>query len=447
MKASISLDDIWQQSLPMMRGAVGENFFDLWLSPTKLVSLKDGQATVEVPNRFYKEWIEDYHPELIQSAIKSVTDSDVSLKFRIADREDPAQKKIDAKIENRKSKLARKGIFLNPRYTFENFVSGPSNGVAYEAAKAVAQEPGRKYNPMFVYGGVGLGKTHLITAIGNRIVDLAPDLQVLYVSAEQFTTEVVSAFRHNKAEELKRKYRNLDVLLIDDVQYVENKDYTQEELFHTINALYERQKQIVLSSDRPPKEIRQVTDRLRSRFSMGLTADIQLPEFELRRGIIEKKAAENGIDVPPDVVDLVAHKVKTNVRDMEGCLIRLGAHSSLTGSPINVAMAKTVLRDIIQDSDKPLTVDGILKGVAEHFGLKAAELKARKRTKGIAQPRQIAMYLARELTEQSLSDIGKQMGGKDHATVIYACKQVEKRRAADENYDRMVETLRNNIKA
>jgi chromosomal replication initiator protein len=278
-------------------------------------------------------------------------------------------------------------------------------------------------------------------------VDRFRDLNVLYVSAEQFTTEVVSAFRHNKAEELKNKYRNLDVLLIDDVQYVEGKDYTQEELFHTINALYERQKQIVLSSDRPPREIRSVTDRLRSRFSMGLTADIQLPGFELRVGIIQKKAAENAIAIPQDVVELLATKVTTNIRDMEGCLIRLGAHSSLTGSPISVEMAKTVLRDMLQEADRPLTVEGILKAVAEHFGMKPQELKARKRTKGIAQPRQLAMFLARELTDLSLSDIGKQMGGKDHATVIYACKQIEKRCAADENFERMVDTLRNKIKA
>jgi chromosomal replication initiator protein len=441
-----SLEDIWQQSLPLMKNEVGENIFDLWFSPIRLVQMKDNVATLEVPNRFYKEWLEDYHPELLQIILKNVVEADVTVKYRVAATEDAAFKKKDARLENRKSKLARKGIFLNPRYTFESFVVGPSNQIAHAAAQAVSDNPGRLYNPLFVYGGVGLGKTHLITALGNRIVDRMKDLQVLYVSAEQFTTEVVSAFRHNKAEELKKKYRNLDVLLIDDVQYVENKDYTQEELFHTINALYERQKQIVLSSDRPPREIRSVTDRLRSRFGMGLTADIQLPGFELRMGIIQKKAAENAISLPQDVVELVASKVRTNIRDMEGCLIRLGAHSSLTGSPITLGMAKNVLKDVIQDADRPLSVEGILKSVAEHFGLKPQELKARKRTRGIAQPRQIAMYLSRELTEASLSDIGKNMGGKDHATVIYACKQVEKRRAADESFDRMVENLRNNIK-
>ncbi|MGD8351414.1 MAG: chromosomal replication initiator protein DnaA [Nitrospirota bacterium] len=445
MKAS--LDDIWQQSLPLMKGEVGQSVFDLWLSPVRLVQIKDGAATVEVPNRFYKEWIEDYHPDLIRGVLSRVTESEVSVKYRVAAREDASIKKLDARLENRKTKLARKGIYLNPRYTFDTFVVGPSNQIAHAAAMAVADDPGKLYNPLFVYGGVGLGKTHLVTAIGNRAVDRFRDLNVLYVSAEQFTTEVVSAFRHNKAEELKQKYRNLDVLLIDDVQYVEGKDYTQEELFHTINALYERQKQIVLSSDRPPREIRSVTDRLRSRFSMGLTADIQLPGFELRVGIIQKKAAENAIAIPQDVVELLATKVTTNIRDMEGCLIRLGAHSSLTGSPISVEMAKTVLRDMLQEADRPLTVEGILKAVAEHFGMKPQELKARKRTKGIAQPRQLAMFLARELTDLSLSDIGKQMGGKDHATVIYACKQIEKRCAADENFERMVDTLRNKIKA
>ncbi len=441
------LDDIWQKSLPLMRSEVGESVFDLWLSPVRLVQIKDGAAVVEVPNRFYKEWIEDYHPDLIRAALSKVTESDVNVKYRVAAREDASIKKLDARLENRKTKLARKGIYLNPRYTFDTFVVGPSNQIAHAAAMAVAADPGKLYNPLFVYGGVGLGKTHLVTAIGNHAVDRFRDLNVLYVPAEQFTTEVVSAFRHNKAEELKNRYRNLDVLLIDDVQYVEGKDYTQEELFHTINALYERQKQIVLSSDRPPKEIRSVTDRLRSRFSMGLTTDIQLPGFELRVGIIQKKAAENRINIPQDVVELLASKVTTNIRDMEGCLIRLGAHSSLTGSPISAEMAKTVLKDLIREADRPLTVDGILKAVAEHFGLKPQELKARKRTKGIAQPRQLAMFLARELTDLSLSDIGKQMGGKDHATVIYACKQIEKRCAADENFERMVDTLRNKIKA
>ncbi len=443
---TMSLDDIWRQSLPLMKREVGDNVFDLWLSPLRLVQLRDGTATLEVPNRFYKEWIEDYHPDLLGSVLGRVVESAVEVRLRIAGKQDAAVRKMDARLESRRTKLARRGIYLNPRYTFRNFVVGPSNEIAQAAAKAVADNPGRLYNPLFIYGGVGLGKTHLVSAIGNHIVDRKRDLNVHYVSAEQFTNEVVSAFRHGKSEELKRKFRGLDVLLIDDVQYVEGKTATQEELFHTLNSLYEAQKQIVLSSDRPPRDIRQVTDRLRSRFSMGLTADIQPPEFELRVGIIQKKAAENGITIPHDVVELIAAKARSNVRDMEGCLIRLGAHSSLSGSPITLGMAKNVLKDIIHEADKPLTVEGILKSVAEYFGLKPQELKARKRTKEIAVPRQIAMYLAREFTEVSLNDIGKNMGGKDHATVIYACKRIEERRSGDESFDRMVENLINKIK-
>ncbi len=430
----------------MIKEKVGENIFDLWFSPMKMVQIKDGQVTIEVPNRFYKEWIEDYHPNLIAEAVESTIASPVEVKYRFATKEDAALKKMDAKLENRRTKLARKGIYLNPRYTFEGFVVGPSNQFAQAAAKAVSEMPGKVYNPLFIYGGVGLGKTHLISAVGNRVIDKRSDYNVLYVSAEQFTNEVVSAIRHSRTEELKAKYRNLDLLLVDDVQFIENKTTTQEELFHTLNALYERQRQIVLSSDRPPKEIRAVTDRLRSRFSMGLIADIQPPELETKLAIIHKKAEENRMKLPDDVAYYVASKIKSNIRDIEGCLIRLGAHSSLTGSPINLSMAKTILRDFIRDEDRPLTVEFILKTVAEYFGIRLQDIKARKRTKEIAIPRQIAMYLSRELTQASLSDIGKNVGGKDHATVIYACKQIEGKRAKDENFNRMIENLIEKIK-
>lgn len=442
----MDLEDIWKNSLPIIKEGVGENVFDLWFSPTKLVGLKDGQATVEVPNRFYKDWIDDYHPTLIAETLKRVVNAPVEVKYRTSVKEDAAVKKADTRLENRRTELARKGIHLNPKYTFKGFVVGPSNQFAHAAAMAVSDNPGRVYNPLFIYGGVGLGKTHLISAVGNRVVDKKRDLGVLYVSAEQFTNEVVSAFRHGKTEELKAKYRNLDLLLIDDVQFVENKPATQEELFHTLNALYDKQRQIVLSSDRPPKEMKAMTDRLRSRFGMGLIADIQAPEVETKVAILYKKAEVERISLPEDVVFFIASHIRSNIRDMEGCLIRLGAHSSLAGSPINLAMAKNVLRDFIQDEDRPLTVEAITKAVAEYFGIRLQDIKARKRTKEIALPRQIAMYLARELTQSSLSDIGKNMGGKDHATVIYACKQIEGRRAKDENFDRMIENLINKIK-
>jgi len=293
---------------------------------------------------------------------------------------------------------------------------------------------------------VGLGKTHLITAIGNAVIDKKPDISVIFVSAEQFTNEVVSAIRHEKMGELKEKYRNVDLLLLDDIHFIANKTQTQEEFFHTFNSIYERQKQIVISSDRPPKEIGAVTDRLRSRFSMGLIADIQPPELETKVAILQRKAETEKIFVPEDVAYYLASRVKSNIRELEGCLIRLGAQSSLTGRPINKDMAKNILRDLIEDDEKPVTTEHVQKIVSEHFAIKLSDMKAKKRTKEVALPRQIAMYLSKQLTSLSLSDIGKNFGGKDHATVIYACKQVEEKKGKEESFNRMIESLVRKIK-
>jgi len=442
----MDLEEIWEKSLSLIEAKVGNNIFELWFKPMKPVQLKEQQVTLEVPNRFFKEWIEDYYPTLINEVVEGLLGHTVTLKYKISEKQAADIKKLEAKLESRKTRLANRGIYLNPKYTFENFVSGQSNQFAQAAAKAVAEAPGKVYNPLFIYGGVGLGKTHLISAVGNSVIDSKNDYNVLYVPSEQFTNEVVSAVRHGKTEELKKKFRNVDLLLIDDIQFIENKMATQEELFYTINTLYEKQKQIVISSDRPPKEIKTITDRLRSRFSMGLIADIQSPEFETRVAIIHKKGAMERIPLGEEVVHFIAARIKTNIRELEGCLIRLGAQASLTGSPIDIEMAKNVLRDFIQDEEKPVTSEQIQKTVCEYFGLKIQDLKARKRTREIAMPRQIAMYLAKQLTGSSLSDIGKSMGGKDHATVIYACKQIEEKKSKDENFNRMIETLLHKIK-
>jgi len=441
------LEEIWNNCLSFIEKKIGANVFELWFKPMKLAQLKEQTAVLEIPNRFFKEWIEDYYPSLVSEALESVAGHPVTVKFRIAEKVDAEIKKMDARLEGRKQRLASKGIYLNPKYTFENFITGASNQFAHAAAMAIAESPGTSYNPLFVYGGVGLGKTHLITAIGNRIADRRRDFNILYVSSEQFTNEVVAAVRHGKADELKGKYRNLDLLLIDDIQFIENKNATQEELFHTINALYEKQRQIVLSSDRPPKEIKAITDRLRSRFGMGLIADIQPPEVELRMAIIQKKAETERIQLAENVITFLAGKIKSNIRELEGCLIRLGAHASLTGSPIDVAMARTVLRDIIIEDERPVTVEQIQKVVAECFGIKCQEMKSKKRTKEIAIPRQVAMYISKQCTDASLSDIGKNFGGKDHATVIYSCKQIEERRGQDEDFNRLIESLINKIKS
>lgn len=449
----MNLEEIWNNSLLRIEEKVGNNILELWFKPIKLSQLseirkgeKEQQATIDIPNRFFKDWIEDNYPDIIADSIEGILGYPVTVRYRLVEKIDPVVKKMDMRLESRRQKLASRGIYLNPKYTFENFVIGPSNQFAQAAAKAVAEAPGRTYNPLFTYGGVGLGKTHLINAIGNAVIDKSPDIKAIFVTAEQFTNEVVSAIRHEKMGELKEKYRNVDLLLLDDIHFIANKTQTQEEFFHTFNALYEKQKQIVISSDRPPKEIGAITDRLRSRFSMGLIADIQPPELETRMAILLKKAEMEKINVSEEVAYYLASKVKSNIRELEGCLIRLGAQSSLTGRPINEEMAKNILRDLIEEDEKPVTTDLIQKVVCEHFALKLADIKAKKRTKEIALPRQIAMYLSKQLTSLSLNDIGKNFGGKNHATVIYSCKQVEDKRGKDEAFNRMIENLLRKIK-
>ena len=292
----MKLAEIWDSSLGLIRDEVGQSVFELWFSPIKPLEFEDGKLLLEIPNRFFREWIDDYHPSLIADAIEKVTGEKISIEFSLAVKEKADVERKTKKLENRKTRLARKGIYLNPRYTFDDFVVGPSNQFAHAASRAVCENPGASYNPLFIYGGVGLGKTHLVTAIGNRMIDKSKgELNVLFVSSEQFTNEVVSAVRHQKTEELKSKYRNLDMLLLDDIQFIENKAATQEELFHTLNVLYDAGKQIVLTSDRSPNEIRQVTDRLRSRFSMGLTADIEPPEIETKLAIIQMSNGSTNI--------------------------------------------------------------------------------------------------------------------------------------------------------
>ncbi len=442
----MTLEEIWNNSLSKIEEKIGNSIVDLWFRPIKLSQMKEQLVTIEIPNRFFKDWIEDNYPDLIAESIGSFLGSPVTVRFRIAEKIDPDLKKMDMRMENRRQKLASRGIYLNPKYTFKSFVTGPSNEFACAAAERVAEAPGKVYNPLFIYGGVGLGKTHLMTAIGNAVIDKRPDITVIYVSAEQFTNEVVSAIRHEKMGELKDKYRNVDLLLLDDIHFIANKTQTQEEFFHTFNALYERQKQIVISSDRPPKEIGAVTDRLRSRFSMGLIADIQPPELETKIAILQKKAEMEKIFIPEEVAYYLASKVKSNIRELEGCLIRLGAQASITGKPITKEMAKNILQDLIEEDEKPVTTDSVQKIVCEHFALKIADMKAKKRTKEIALPRQIAMYLSKQLTNLSLSDVGKNFGGKNHATVIYSCKQVEEKRAKDEAFNRMIESLLRKIK-
>ncbi len=443
----MNIEEAWTKTIEAIGAKVGSQTFDLWFRPLKFIEFQDQQITVEVPNRFFKEWIEDHYPALIPETAETFLKKEVAVRFKVFDKkEDPTIRKIETKQENRRAKLANRGIFLNPKFTFEAFVVGASNQFAHAAARAVADSPGKAYNPLFIFGGVGLGKTHLMNAIGNNIVDKQPGVKMMYAPAEQFTNEFVYSMRNDRMDEFKAKYRGLDVLLIDDIQFIAGKSGTQEEMFHTFNALYDSHKQIVFSSDRLPKDISPITERLRSRFGMGLIADIQIPDVETKMAILGKKSEMEGIQLPEDVGFFLASRIKSNIRDLEACMIRLGAHSSLTGKTISVEMAKEVLRDLIFEEEKALTVEYVMKNVCEYYGLKVQDIKARKRTRDIAFPRQIAMYLSKILTDSSLSDIGKNFGGKDHSTVIHACKLIEERRKKDEEFDKKIDYLTKKIR-
>jgi chromosomal replication initiator protein len=444
----MNIQEAWTKTIEAIGVKVGSQTCDLWFKPLRLLDLSEDQAVLEVPNKFFKEWIDDHYPGLISETFGTFLNKDISVQFRVFEKkEDPAARKIETRQQNRRSKLASRGIFLNPKFTFDAFVVGSSNQFAHAASRAIAEAPGKAYNPLFIFGGVGLGKTHLMNAIGNTIIDHMQKAKLLYAPAEQFTNEFVYSMRNDKMEQFKNKYRTLDVLLIDDIQFIAGKSGTQEELFHTFNSLYDSHKQIVFSSDRPPKDISPITERLRSRFGMGLIADIQSPDVETKMAILGKKSEMEGIELPEDVSYFLASKIKSNIRDLEACMIRLGAHSSLTGKEITVEMAKDVLKDLIHDEEKALTVDYIQKTVCEYYGLRLQDIKAKKRTRDIAFPRQIAMHLSKMLTDSSLSEIGKNFGGKDHSTVIHACKLIEERRKTDEDFDKKIDYLIKKIKS
>ncbi len=443
----MDMEEAWKKTVESIEAEVGSQTFDLWFRPIKFLKLQNQQIILEVPNRFFKEWLDDHYPDLIKETLKRFIKTDIEVRFKVLEKEDdPAFRKIESKMESRKARLASRGIFLNPKFIFDTFVVGPSNQFARAAARAVADTPGKTYNPLFIYGGVGLGKTHLMNAIGNSVIDKKPQLNLLYVPAEQFTNEFIYSMRNDRMDEFKNKYRNLDMLLIDDIQFIAGKSGTQEELFHTFNALYDMHKQIVFSSDRPPKDISPITERLRSRFGMGLIADIQPPDIETKMAILGKKAELEGIKLPEDVIFFLSSKIKSNIRDLEACMIRLGAYSSLSGREITVEMSKEVLKDMISDEERALSIPMIQKTVCEYYGLKVQDIKAKKRTKEIAFPRQVAMYLCKLLTDSSLSDIGKNFGGKDHSTVIHACKLIEERRKKEGDFNKVIEYLVRRIK-
>ncbi len=439
---------VWANALAYIETKVPRQVFDTWFTPIQLKIVEENSACLEVPNKFFGEWLKQHYGDLLSEALTLVNGwevNDVAFVSR-GKREDQQGIAEKQPTENRQSSLgrSRKPVHLNPKYTFESFVVGASNQFAHAACLRVAEAPASAYNPLFIYGGVGLGKTHLLNAIGNHIAERT-DLRIAYVTTEQFTNEVINSIRYDKMVDLRKKYRNIDMLLVDDVQFLAGKERTQEEFFHTFNTLYEARKQIVLSSDRSPKEIANTEERLHSRFGWGLIADLQPPDVETRIAILRKKSEDEKISLPDEVVQFLAENLKSNIRELEGSLVRIGAYSSLTGQPLTMDMAKNVLRDIIVDKKKVVTMDDIQEVVASRYHVKIGELKSRRRSKTLVYPRQIAMYLCRQLTDASFPEIGRHFGGKDHTTIIHACKQISKAQETDPTLRGTLENLKAQI--
>lgn len=447
-----NIDALWDQVLAQMEKKVSKPSYETWLKSTKASSLQGDTLTITAPNEFARDWLEGRYTHLISSVLYEVIGEELFVKFIIpqnqssADLEDqlPADKK-KKKRDDESNEYSQ--YMLNNKNTFDTFVIGSGNRFAHAASLAVAEAPAKAYNPLFIYGGVGLGKTHLMHAIGHYVLEHNPSAKVVYLSSEKFTNEFINSIRDNKAVEFRNKYRNVDVLLIDDIQFLAGKEQTQEEFFHTFNTLHEESKQIVISSDRPPKEIPTLEDRLRSRFEWGLITDITPPDLETRIAILRKKAKAEGLDIPNEVMLYIANQIDSNIRELEGALIRVVAYSSLINKDINADLAAEALKDIIPSSKpKIITILEIQKAVGEHYNVKLEDFKAKKRTKSVAFPRQIAMYLSRELTDSSLPKIGDEFGGRDHTTVIHAHEKISKLYKTDAQLQQQIAEIKSRLK-
>jgi chromosomal replication initiator protein len=428
----------WEKILQHMERRVNPHSFATWFRPTRQEGTENGKLVVRVPSRIFRKRLTETYGELLQAVLAEVGMKDMHLEFMCSENE-PAlpgnalkQTRLDFDSVDHQ---------LNPRYQFESFVVGASNQFAHAAAQAVAEQPSKAYNPLFLYGGVGMGKTHLMQAVGHTIKKRNPAARLTYISAEKFTNEVINSLRFDKMIGFRDRFRSVDVLLVDDIQFIAGKERTQEEFFHTFNALYDLQRQIVISSDCPPKEISAIEERLRSRFEWGLIADIQPPDLETKIAILQKKAENERVMIPDDVAEYIARAIKSNVRELEGALTRLIAYASLTGSILNLVTAQQVLRNIIATQEKRITIDLIQKKVGEQFGLREADLKVRSNTKAIAFPRQVAMYLVKQLTSASLPEIGRQFGGKHHTTVLHSINKIDALRRSDKDLNRTINKL------
>jgi len=433
----------WDQIRQYLQGKVSADGYDNWLKATAFVVLRGDTLHVSVPDHETRAWLESEYTQLIHTAIQKL-----GLPVRHVSFEAEQQR-----ISTPAAPIAVNGAnepdvaatVLNPKFTFNSFVVGACNQFAHAAAKSVATNPSRSYNPLFLYGGVGMGKTHLMHAIGRQLMDHFGTMRIIYTSSERFMNEMIACIRTERMPQFHQRYREADVLLIDDIQLLGSKERTQEEFFHTFNELHDHQKQIVISSDSPPKDIPGLLERLRSRFEWGLMADIQPPDLETKMAILDKKAEQEGIALPDDVRTFMASKTKSNVRELEGALVKLIAYSSLTGTPIHLQMAQQVLKHIVHVQDRRVTMDSIQKAVAEKFTIKQSQLKEKSNTKKVVYPRQVAMYLVKELTNASLPEIGRAFGGKHHTTVIHSINKIEKDRHADPELNRLLHSLMDSL--
>ncbi|HEX7705656.1 MAG TPA: chromosomal replication initiator protein DnaA [Thermoanaerobaculia bacterium] len=428
----------WSQVLSRIEQVVDQSEYDTWLAPTRFLGQKGDTIDISVPSQRYVEEIRERFGAQIRTFLNEMTLEPVQVHFIVESRtvdDLPLQQPLPPPKDELPTAV------FNPRYTFDTFVVGNSNQLAYAASKSIAENPSGSFNPLFIYGGAGLGKTHLIQAIGQQIRDSRPRVKVAYMPADSFVTELISSIRYDRMQSFRDRYRSVDALLLDDIQFIAGKERTQEEFFHTFNALYESQKQIVFTSDRPPKEIPTLEERLRSRFEWGLTADIQPPDLETKVAILRKKAEDKKMDLPETVALFIAERVRSNVRELEGHLNKIAVFASMVGKPVTIELTKEALKDVLSKEDKPITASEILRVVAAHYGLKMSDLKQKSNAKTIAFPRQVAMYLCKDLTDLSYPEIGKLFADKHHSTVMYSVNQIKKMMESDQQFARTVETL------
>ena len=461
---------IWDQALTLLKESAGEQSYQTWLEPIRFIETNEKSIILGVPNKFFKNWVEEHYSGAIIGSLENVASKKFSLEFIIVPSgisaqeeggagEGAATQKAPKTGEELKKEEPKKHIFpfffkkplpgeesrLNSKYTFDSFVVGSSNRFAHAAALAISESPAKAYNPLFIYGRVGLGKTHLMQAIGHQILKAKPNLKFIYISSEKFTNQLISAIQNRTTLKFRQMYRNVDLLLIDDIHFIAGKESTQEEFFHTFNTLYDAHKQIVVSSDRPPKDIPALEERLVSRFEWGLVTDIQPPDLETRIAILRKKAEREEVIAPNDVTYFIAEKIRSNIRELEGALIRVAAYAKLVGKEISLDLVKDVLKDMLRESEKRVTIELIQQKVAQHFDMRVSDMRNKRRTRAIAYPRQIAMFLSRELTEASLPEIGEQFGGRDHSTVLHAYDKIHKDIEVKSNIREVVDRIKEDI--